>query len=292
MHIRTQGKGGIVEIMDKKKSYTSSFARIYDDIMDAVPYDLWEKYIEELLNYYNKKPQEILDLACGTGNMTIRFARKYKRVTGVDFSSDMLEIARKKAETLNNINFINEDMRNFKAKKNYDLALSLFDSLNYILKFEELKKIFHNVYQALKPEGLFIFDMNTPYRLMSIKPGTNVFNGDYYTCFWEDNIDKDRGKWQVKLKIYFEDRSEYYQEIHEETAYPYKKIVKGLKDTGFATVDVYRAYTFLQGDDKANRLYYVANKNKKSRHNKRAIKRFKKIVRWRLKKYFSRLILI
>ena len=138
------------------KAYTKSFASIYDEVMDNVPYDLWYKYLIDLLDYYDKKPNKVIDLACGTGNMTFRFAEnKNWELSGVDISQDMLEVARAKAKEKNiNIDFYNDDLRTFSPDDKYDLAFSLFDSLNYILKYDDLKKVFQKTYNLLKRKFL------------------------------------------------------------------------------------------------------------------------------------------
>lgn len=272
----------------REKAYSYSFAHIYDDIMSSVPYDLWYQYLHEIMEYYSRNPDKIIDLACGTGNMTIRFARDEGiKCDGLDLSSDMLEIARKKAVSgAVKTNFVRADLRNFKLDRKYDMAFSLFDSLNYILYFDDLTRVFSNVYNVLKEDGFFVFDMNTISRLMSIEPGTAVFEGDNYTCFWEDIIDKKEKRWQVKLKIYFDQEGvKPHKEFHEETAYPRNKVVQGLKDAGFNYVDVFNAYTFEEGCNKDNRLYYVAFK-KNIRDNNSLIKKIGHRFKWRVKRIF------
>ncbi len=266
------------------QAYTKSFASIYDEIMDNVPYDLWYKYLIDLLDYYNKKPNKVIDLACGTGNMTFRFAEnKNWELSGVDISKDMLEVARAKAEKKNvNVNFYNDDLRTFSPDDKYDLAFSLFDSLNYILKYEDLKKVFEKTYDFLKEDGIFIFDMNTIQRLMSIDPGTMLLNGDNYSCFWEDIIDKKNKLWKVKLKIYFDDNKvDFYQEIHKETSYPISDVITALKWTGFKEIEVFSAYTFNRGKESDNRIYFVAAKDLLKNNNK-IIEKMGKKFKWKL----------
>lgn len=271
-----------------EKVYTGSFARIYDDIMGAVPYDLWYNYLHELLDYYCQKPIRVLDLACGTGNMSLRFAENGYQVSGLDRSREMLEVARAKADDAKKqIDFIQADLRDFRLAAEYDLAFSLFDSLNYILEEGDLKKVFKNVFRALKKEGLFIFDMNTLKRLMSIKPGTTMFSGENYTCFWEDIIDRGKKRWQVRLKIYLDgDENRYFEEFHEETGYATGQIVQFLNEAGFQYIDVYNAYTFDRGSDDDNRLYFVAFKDPARVKKKSDLKKFLKKIRWRVKGFF------
>ena len=134
----------------KNKAYTSSFASIYDDVMGTVPYQVWYDYLKEILDYYQLEARKVLDLACGTGNMSLLFARDNYQVTGVDRSSGMLEVAKQKArEEELEINFIEADLCSFQlGEEKFDLAISLFDSLNYILQLEDLKKVFKNVFDS------------------------------------------------------------------------------------------------------------------------------------------------
>ncbi len=247
--------------MDEKKAYTISFASIYDDIMGAVPYGFWYDYLNEILRYYQIKPRKILDLACGTGSMSMLFLRDGYQVTGLDISADMLNVARKKAsEKSGQVNFVEADLRDFIFQRKYDLAFSLFDSLNYILDLESLQRVFSNVFNTLSDEGIFIFDMNTPKRLMSIKPGSTVINGEDYSCIWEDIIDRERLRWKVKLKIYLKNKGEYFEELHQETAYKIEEVVEKLQEAGFSHIDTYNAYTFKKGSNNDNRIYYIAFK--------------------------------
>ena len=271
-----------------KKAYKKSFASIYDDVMSAVPYNLWKKYLYEILSFYNKDVEKVVDLACGTGNMCVRLAQDGKDVIGIDGSREMLGVAEEKAGKKNlDIDFVHSDLRDFELEERVDLAFSVFDSLNYILSLNDLKKVFDNVYDVLKNDGVFIFDLNTKKRLMSIEPGTTLLNGEDYTCFWRDIIDEENTKWKVKLKIYFDDdTTNYFEELHEETSYPLEKVYRALEDTGFEFVKIFKAYTFVQGNDQDNRVYFVAFKNGSHVKKRSFVKRMKELVKWRITKLF------
>ena len=73
------------------------FAYIYDVLMDDVDYSGWVDYIERILKIYGVKPARI-DLACGTGNITIMLKARGYDVIGIDQSEDMLSVAKDKAE--------------------------------------------------------------------------------------------------------------------------------------------------------------------------------------------------
>ncbi|MFW6238022.1 MAG: class I SAM-dependent DNA methyltransferase [Halanaerobiales bacterium] len=263
--------------------YTNSFARIYDDLMSSVPYELWYNYLRELLTYYKFTPSRVLDLACGTGEMTFKFAGDYDKIIGIDKSREMLKKARGKIEASETqIEFKCADLRDFELEEKYDFAFCLFDSLNYILNLQDLANVYENVSRSLTEAGLFIFDMNTPARLMSIEQGTTMFKGDGYTCFWEDVVNEEKKLWKVRLKIYFDGSDEYHKEVHRETAYKKKEVLKRLNRAGFQKVEVFRAYTFNSGDDDDNRLYYVCFKDKGVYQRASSLKKIKNKMKWKL----------
>jgi SAM-dependent methyltransferase len=99
----------------------------------------------------------ILDLCCGTGDLSRALAAHGFRVTGIDGSEEMLEFARLRVPQAE---FIREDARSFSTTTSFDAVLSTFDSLNHILSLRELKTVFLNVRAALAPGGLFVFDLN------------------------------------------------------------------------------------------------------------------------------------
>lgn len=271
----------------KNKAYTSSFASIYDDVMGTVPYQVWYDYLKEILDYYQLEARKVLDLACGTGNMSLLFARDNYQVTGVDRSSGMLEVAKQKArEEELEINFIEADLCSFQLEEKFDLAISLFDSLNYILQLEDLKKVFMNVFDSLRDGGIFIFDVNTLSRLMSIEPGTTILNGEDYTCIWEDIVNEEKKLWQVKLKIYHKDTGEYHEEFHQEKGYKIADLKGALKEAEFEDIAVFNAYTFTEATDNDNRIYFVALKNRK-RSAERPVLRSVKNLKWGIKRFIN-----
>lgn len=272
---------------DNRGCYTHSFARIYDDLMSSVPYGLWYDYLNEIFALYRFDPTSIIDLACGTGTMTFKFASSSDNILGLDKSSAMLNIAREKTGADSNVEFKCADLRKFELEKKYEFAFCLFDSLNYILKIDELASVFKNVAASLTENGLFIFDMNTPARLMSIEPGTTMIKGDEYTCFWEDIIIERKNLWEVKLKIYFDDGNKYYQEVHRETAYQKEEILEKLNEAGFEKVEVFRAYTFKEGDDDDNRLYYICFRDEEVFYRASPVKKVKKKIKWKFTNFRS-----
>ena len=138
------------------ESYTS-FAQVYDMFMDNVDYPAWSKYLIQLLKEYQVEDGLVLDLGCGTGNMTELLAEEGYDMIGVDNSEDMLEIAsEKRAESGLNILYLLQDMREFELYGTVKAVVSICDSINYILEEDDLREVFSLVNNYLDPKGMFI----------------------------------------------------------------------------------------------------------------------------------------
>lgn len=99
----------------------------------------------------------VLDLCCGSGHVTRELVARGYRVTGVDNSAGLIELAKKE---LPGVDFVVQDARQLRLEEPCDAVLSTFDSLNHIPDLDGLRQVFHGVRRALKPDGLFVFDMN------------------------------------------------------------------------------------------------------------------------------------
>jgi SAM-dependent methyltransferase len=139
-------------------------ASSYDDIA-AMYHALWANSympaalpaLERLFFGRLKPPARVLDVCCGSGHVTSDLVKRGYRVTGVDSSAGLIQIAR---QALPQTDLRVQDVRHLEVKGPYDGALSTFDSLNHILSLEDLHAVFSGVYATLGAGGLFVFDMN------------------------------------------------------------------------------------------------------------------------------------
>ena len=99
------------------------FANIYDRLQN-IDYTSFVDYYEKIFESYSLKPELVLDLACGTGNVTIPLAERGYDMIGVDMSEEMLNIAADKAREKNlDILFLNQDMTDFELYGTVDAIL-------------------------------------------------------------------------------------------------------------------------------------------------------------------------
>lgn len=144
----------------------TQFARFYDDFIDE---QFLARLVEVLKHYSRRYPppgRRMLDLACGTGTVAMRFAQDGWAVTGLDLSDAMLEKARAKASAAGlDVALQRGDMRRFTVDEPVDLVTCNSDSINHLADEDDLAATFSCVVGALAPGGVFVFDVNTPYTL-------------------------------------------------------------------------------------------------------------------------------
>jgi len=157
----------------KNQSNYDPFAFIYNDYNANIIYQRSWPVLEKLLLPSLPAKAHILDLCCGTGQMTQQLYQKGYRVTGIDNSEGMLRYARQNAPQ---VNFFLQDARSFEINSMFDSVISLSDSLNHIMDINEVKKVFQNVYSKLFQDRFFLFDLNLEERYLD--RWNNSLNGD------------------------------------------------------------------------------------------------------------------
>ncbi len=149
------------------------FSYIYDKLSFDLDYKGYANNILELVENYNIKKENMLELAAGSGMLTNYFFDEFKNIDALDISPDMLNVFAKKYDN-DNINLIYYDMVEFENPGKYDLIVILLDSINYVTDPKELKKLFANCYKNLKEDGLLVFDINSEYKM------TEIFGSNCY----------------------------------------------------------------------------------------------------------------
>lgn len=238
------------------EAYTS-FAQVYDLFMDNVPYEEWSEYVISLLKEEKIENGLVLDLGCGTGKMTRLLAAAGFDMIGIDYSEDMLEIAREyqyqnratevelvhdseedtplpevtlqsdddvvkrlqDEENATNILYLLQDMREFELYGTVRAIISICDSMNYILEEEDLLQVFRLVNNYLDPKGVFIFDMNTRYKYATLLGETTITeNREEGSFIWENYFDEEEDINQYDLTLFIREEGDLYRK-YEETHY-------------------------------------------------------------------------
>lgn len=248
-------------------AYTS-FAQVYDEFMDNIPYDKWVKYLKGLLHEYGTDSGIILDMGCGTGSVTRRLADSGYDMIGIDNSQEMLSIAMEK-DAGSNILYLLQDMREFELYGTVHAVVSICDSMNYITSEDELLEVFKLVNNYLDKNGLFIFDMNTVYKYSTILADNTIAeNRDKESFIWENYYYEDEMINEYDLTIFIgnDDNNLYrkYTETHFQKAYTLDTVKKLLKEAGMEFVTAYDAFTHDEVKPDSERMYIIAREGYQS----------------------------
>lgn len=242
------------------------FSQYYDELTENVDYKKRSKYFHKLIQKHKKSSGNVLlDLACGTGSMTEEMCKLSYDVIGSDYSYGMLNRAmNKKIESGLPIQYICQDMRKLELYDNVDVVICTLDSLNHLDNFSDLQVAFQKVYDNIKIGGVFIFDMNTPYKHCEVLGNQiYIYDTDNVYCVWENNFEPEDNTVNIHLDFFElgEDGkySRSYEEITEH-AYEPEKIQKSLETIGFEVIGCYDADTENPIHKKSERMVFVTRK--------------------------------
>lgn len=238
----------------------------FSDYYDALTFDIdYEKYANNIFNILKSKQIEkanILEIGCGTGNLTYQLASKAYQITAFDNSVEMLNIAFPKLIDFDNVNLIMADMYKFSYKDyQFDAIITLLDVVNYILEEDELKKLFKDIYSGLKEGGCFIFDLNSKDKLLNVLANnTYVYERDNIFYTWENTQEGDLIEFNLNFFIEEDGKYERFQEIQVERYYPIESIVSILEEVGFKAITYIDEDTASEYTEKTQRILFQATK--------------------------------
>lgn len=254
-----------------------AIARVYDKLNAEIDYTAWADFFEACFDrYLPHRPELLLDLACGTGRMTLELAARGYDMIGVDGSADMLGEALLQNDGRYNILWLQQDMRSFELYGTVGAVSCCLDSLNYLLTPEDLSKCFSTTHNYLDPNGLFLFDMNTPYKFEHVY-GNNAYvledeivweDGERSAvyCGWQNTYHSESGLCDFDLSLFEEDADGRYRRSDEhqvERCYDLETVKKCLADAGFELLGVWGGFDFSSPAPDCERWYFAARAIKK-----------------------------
>lgn len=254
----------------------SAIAGVYDRLNADIDYKKWADFFEKCFDkYLKKRPEMILDLACGTGTMTRALAVRGYDMIGVDGSEDMLSEAYIKGddEGVGGILYLCQDMRSFELYGTVGATVCCLDSINYLLSEGDVEKTFSLVHNYSDPDGLFIFDVNSPYKFLNIYgdnayilEGENETDGGAIFCGWQNSYDKETGICDFYLSLFeqISDDETYRRsdEHQRERCYTLDTLKKLLEKTGFEFLGAWSDFDFSEIKDDTERFYIAARAKK------------------------------
>ena len=246
--------------MSENISY-GNFAFVYDALTDDVEYEKRCDYLETLFSkHLSVRPELVADLGCGTGTVcTILSDRGYDMI-GIDSSEMMLgEAFRKKGDR--KILYINQDMTSFELYGTVDVFLSMLDSMNYITSPDELKSVFDLVKNYLNPGGVFIFDVNTPYKyeqILSDNTFTYDDNGIFYV--WENSFDGEYCDFLINFFVENDGSYTRFTEEHSQRCHTFRELADIIEKSGLSLEAVYDDMTLEDPRRDSQRIFLVVKK--------------------------------
>ena len=243
----------------------SYFADFYDGLTNNVNYNSYAKYILSIAQKYNHNMGITLDLACGTGTLTVLLKKMGVDIYGIDGSAEMLSVAQEKAvnNDISGMLFLCQKMQNIDLYGTIDTCICTLDSINHITNIENVQKTFSKVSFFMNPKALFIFDVNTIYKHNEILANnTFVYDTKDVYCVWQNTLAKDKRTVEMSLDFFENIDGVYrrYSENFKERAYTHEEICSMLEKAGFKLLDVFEEMTFNKPTPKSQRNIYVAEK--------------------------------
>ena len=247
-------------------AYTG-FAEVYDLFMDDIPYGEWCEYVAGLLAEYGIQDGLLLDLGCGTGKLTRRLADRGFDMIGIDLSEEMLEIAREKSDP-EQILYLMQDMREFELYGTVRAIVSICDSMNYLMGYEELVQVLGLANNYLDPGGIFLFDMNTLYKYETLLGEQTIAeNREEGSFIWENYYDEEERINQYDLTLFIRQEGglyRKYEETHYQYAFDLKEVEQAVREAGMELVAIYDAFTREPVRTDSQWVYVIAREHGKT----------------------------
>ncbi|MGE6609897.1 class I SAM-dependent DNA methyltransferase [Peribacillus sp. NPDC076916] len=242
------------------------FAYVYDELMKDAPYEKWLMILTAKLEQYGIGGRKVLDLACGTGEMTVELAQHGFDVTGVDLSDEMLLVANEKAVKLGlSIPLFQQNMAELEGLGQFDCVTIFCDSLNYLRNEEDIVKTFSRVHEHLKDGGLFLFDVHSIYKMEEIfRDNTFAVNGEEVSYIWDCFPGEEPYSVEHDLSFFVRDDEsglyDRFDELHYQRTYPVEQYKKWLEQAGFTVSEILADLEDAPLVAETERILFVASK--------------------------------
>ncbi|AOH55783.1 methyltransferase [Peribacillus muralis] len=242
------------------------FAYVYDELMKDAPYEKWLMILTAKLEQYGIGGRKVLDLACGTGEMTVELAQHGFEVTGVDLSDEMLLVANEKAVKLGlAIPLFQQNMAELEGLGQFDCVTIFCDSLNYLRDEADIVKTFNRVHEHLKDGGLFLFDVHSIYKMEEVfRDHTFAVSDEDVSYIWDCFPGEEAYSVEHELSFFVKDeRSGLYDrfdELHYQRTYPVDQYKKWLQQAGFTVTELMADLEEALPVTETERILFVARK--------------------------------
>lgn len=243
------------------------FSQFYDGLTFNVDYQKRADYFEKICARFSHPAGIVLDLACGTGSLTLELKRRGYDVYGIDGSEDMLSKAMEKAyaEELS-VLFLRQDMRSLDLYGTINTCVCTLDSINHLTEKADVQKAFDSVSFFMEKDGLFLFDVNTVYKHQNIlADNTFVYDTDDVFCVWQNSLEENNIV-KIELNLFENEGDVYYRTTEEfcERAYSIEELTEMLEKAGFSVEGIFEDLGFDSIKENSDRAIFVAKKKEQT----------------------------
>ncbi len=246
------------------QGYTEAFASCYDSLLCDVDYKERAKFFIEQTKRFKDRFRLVLDLACGTGSLSLELAENELEVIAVDISEEMLMQAREKAQGLSpEILFLCQDMEELDLYGTVEAAYCMLDSLNHLNGGDALQNAFDRLKFFIEPGGIFIFDMNTPFKHREVlADNVFVFDTPHVYCVWQNEYSEEDDCVYVDLDFFSASGNKYTRSSESFVEYSYEdeQIEQMLTNAEFELIEIQGDYTGQPPTEEEQRKVYIARR--------------------------------
>ncbi len=233
----------------------SDLALSYDFLLKHVDYQSWYIYISTIMIRYIDNPRVVLELGCGTGKFGAKFSADDFQVFGLDKSLEMLKVARMRA--FRNFRIVCGDMTDFYFSKKFDYIFSVHDTLNYLLEYSDLRKLFRSVKGVMHSKSIFMFDITTEYNInRHFDRKTTHYRTESADIEWSNIFEKEKSLVYSTLRFRKKKGGESVEE-HIQRIYRIDEIKNLLDDEGFEILDIFGDYSFEPPHEKTVMINFI-----------------------------------
>lgn len=239
------------------------FAFIYDTLMSDIAYDKYAEWVQRFAPV--SAGNRLVDIGCGTGVLSVHFAKAGYDVVGVDLSESMLTIAQNRSlEQGTAVSFVCQSMTELDGIDEVDVAVIAVDSLNYLETFEEVEQTFARIFNALSTDGQLFLDVHSLYKMDDIfLNGPFTYEDESVAYIWHTEKGEEEHSIYHDLTFFVRDESGYYErfeESHYQRTYPIESYTALLKEIGFSSVAISTEVFGKQDEEKIERYFIHAKK--------------------------------
>ena len=245
----------------------NSFASVYDELTKNVDYERFADYVCEILKNNGITDGLLLDLACGTGSLSVLLAAKGFEVIASDASADMLSVAREKAYDRGvDIMFLCQRMEESDLYGTVRAAVCSLDSINHLDSLETVGTVFKRLSNFIDDGGIVIFDVNTLYKHQKVlADNTFVYDEKNVYCVWRNSLHPDGRTVGINLDFFVREGECYnrYGESFTEIAFTDSELTAAAEKGDFTVVDRFHEFTFDAPRGDSERVFYVLRRNER-----------------------------